>query len=259
METIKLVIDPPVAVVTLNRPEVRNALSPELIHDFEQALDEIQKAEGVAAVIVTGEGPAFCAGADLSSLQKMTTQPAEDARQDSMRIMHFFRRLYQFPKPVIAAVNGPAMGGGCGLASVCDIIVSAEDAIFGYTELKVGFIPALVSVFLTRICGEKKTRELLLTARTFSAQEAQQIGLVNHVVARDALLSKARELAEAISKNSPLGVTFTKELIGRMRGLNLDEALAAAVELNILTRTTEDFKEGITAFLEKRTPKWKRS
>ena len=172
--------------------------------------------------------------------------------------MNFFRRIYEFPKPVIAAVNGPAIGGGCGLASVCDIVLAAEDAVFGYTEARVGFIPALVAVFLVRICGEKKARELLLTGRLFSAQEAQEIGLVNHVVGKEALLGKARELAREIAQNSPTAVRLTKELMKDLPGLSLEKGLIAALQLNTLIRTTEDFKEGVSSFLEKRRAQWKR-
>ncbi|MBI4444746.1 MAG: enoyl-CoA hydratase/isomerase family protein [Acidobacteria bacterium] len=257
MQNIKLSLDPPVATITLNRPQVRNAISADLIADFESALDQIENDPGILAVIVTGEGSAFSAGVDLSVLKEMTRQPAELSRQDSLRVMRLYRRLYLFPRAVIAAVNGPAIAGGCGLASICDLVIAAEDAIFGYTELKIGFVPALVSVFLVRICGEKRARELMLTGRTFSAAEALQIGLVTEVVPREQLLSRAHELAESIARNSPTGVAFLKGLVGHMRGAGLDEALTLALEFNALIRSTEDFKEGVTAFLEKRPPRWK--
>ncbi len=144
------------------------------------------------------------------------------------------------------------------MASVCDIVLAAEDAVFGYPEVRVGFVPALVAVFLVRICGEKKARELLLTGRVFSAQEAQEIGLVNHVVAKESLLGKARELAREIAQNSPTAVRLTKELMADLPGLSLDKGLITALQMNILIRTTEDFKEGVSSFLEKRRAKWKR-
>ncbi len=258
MDQVKLDFDPPSACITLNRPQVRNALSPELVTHFHTALDQVQERDDVAALIITGEGTAFCGGADLKVLREIAAQSVEQARQDSQNLMNFFRRIYEFPKPVIAAVNGPAMGGGCGLASVCDIVLAAEDVVFGYTEARVGFIPALVSVFLVRICGEKKARELLFTARVFSAQEAQEIGLVNHVVAQESLLGKARELAREIAQNSPTAVRLTKELMTDLPGLSLDKGLITALQMNILIRTTEDFKEGVSSFLEKRRAKWKR-
>jgi len=258
MDQVKLDFAPPSACITLNRPQVRNALSPELVTHFHTALDQVQERDDVAAVIVTGEGTAFCGGADLKVLREIAAQSVEQARQDSKNLMNFFRRIYEFPKPVIAAVNGPAMGGGCGLASVCDIVLAAEDAVFGYPEVRVGFVPALVAVFLVRICGEKKARELLLTGRVFSAQEAQEIGLVNHVVARESLLEKAREIAREIAQNSPTAVRLTKELMKDLPGLSLEKGLIAALQLNTLIRTTEDFKEGISSFLEKRRAQWKR-
>jgi len=258
MDQVKLDFAPPSACITLNRPQVRNALSPELVTHFHTALDQVQERDDVAAVIVTGEGTAFCGGADLKVLREIAAQSVEQARQDSKNLMNFFRRIYEFPKPVIAAVNGPAMGGGCGLASVCDIVLAAEDAVFGYPEVRVGFVPALVAVFLVRICGEKKARELLLTGRVFSAQEAQEIGLVNHVVAKESLLEKAREIAREIAQNSPTAVRLTKELMKDLPALSLEKGLIAALQLNTLIRTTEDFKEGISSFLEKRRAQWKR-
>lgn len=258
MDQVKLDFDPPSACITLNRPQVRNALSPELVAHFHTALDQVQERDDVAALIITGEGTAFCAGADLKVLREIAAQSVEQARQDSQNLMNFFRRVYEFPKPVIAAVNGPAMAGGCGLASVCDIVLAAEDAVFGYPEVRVGFVPALVAVFLVRICGEKKARELLLTGRLFSAQEAQEMGLVNHVVAKESLLEKAQELAREIAPNSPIAMRLTKELMKDLPGLSLEKGLIAALQLNTLIRTTEDFKEGVSSFLEKRRAQWKR-
>lgn len=258
MDQVKLDFDPPSACITLNRPQVRNALSPELVAHFHTALDQVQERDDVAALIITGEGTAFCAGADLKVLREIAAQSVKQAHQDSQNLMNFFRRVYEFPKPVIAAVNGPAMAGGCGLASVCDIVLAAEDAVFGYPEVRVGFVPALVAVFLVRICGEKKARELLLTGRLFSAQEAQEMGLVNHVVAKESLLEKAQELAREIAPNSPIAMRLTKELMKDLPGLSLEKGLIAALQLNTLIRTTEDFKEGVSSFLEKRRAQWKR-
>lgn len=258
MDQVKLDFDPPSACITLNRPQVRNALSPELVAHFHTALDQVQERDDVAVLIITGEGTAFCGGADLKVLREIAAQSVKQARQDSQNLMNFFRRVYEFPKPVIAAVNGPAMAGGCGLASVCDIVLAAEDAVFGYPEVRVGFVPALVAVFLVRICGEKKARELLLTGRLFSAQEAQEMGLVNHVVAKESLLEKAQELAREIAPNSPIAMRLTKELMKDLPGLSLEKGLIAALQLNTLIRTTEDFKEGVSSFLEKRRAQWKR-
>lgn len=257
MNEIKLSFDPPAALITLNRPRVRNALSPSLVESFQVALGEVAGRQDVAALIVTGQGKAFCAGADLKVLRELASQSAEKAREDSRRLMSLYQGVYEFPKPVIAAVNGPAIAGGCGLTTVCDIVVSAEDATFGYPEARVGFIPALVAVFLERACGEKRARELLLSGRTLSAREAKEIGLVNYVVPQDGLLAKAHQLVQEISQNSPIAVSLTKELVRDLHGLDLKRGLEVALHLNSLIRTTEDFKEGVDSFLEKRSPEWK--
>ena len=219
MEQVKLSFVPPAALVTLNRPQVRNALSPELIGELRGCLKGLSTQSDISAVILTGAGKAFCAGADISSLREMTDRSAEEARLDSKQIMDLLREIYEFPKPVIAAVNGPAMGGGCGLATVCDIVVAAEDAVFGYTECRIGFIPALVTFFLLRTCGEKKASELLLTARPFSALEAKELGLVNSVVAADRVLDEAHGLVGRIAENSPSAVGLHQRVGQRVAGV----------------------------------------
>jgi len=257
MDEIQLEFDPPSAVITLNRPEVRNALSPSMIELFQQALNQLEEREDIAAVIITGAGKAFCGGLDLRVLGEMTTRSVEEVRQDSAALMKLFSRIYQFPKPVISAVNGPAAGGGCGLVSVCDIVIAVEGATFTYPETRLGFIPALVAVFLIRICGEKRARELLLTGRTFPVEEGREIGLVNTIVDPPSLLGKAREAVELIARNSPVAMSLTKGLIGDLHGLSLQEALNTALQLNALVRTSEDFKEGVSSFLEKKQPRWR--
>ena len=182
MKFLQLELAPPSAVITLNRPKVRNALSAPLIEAFQQRLSEIEREKEISSVILTGSGTSFCAGADLAELDRMTSLSAEEARLDTLVLADLLRRLYQFPKPVIAAVNGPALAGGCGLASVCDFVLASEASSFGFPEVKVGFIPALVSVFLLQQVGERRARELLLSGKILSAGEAQDIGLVNEVV-----------------------------------------------------------------------------
>ncbi|MGH9341007.1 MAG: enoyl-CoA hydratase/isomerase family protein [Acidobacteriota bacterium] len=253
---IKVDYTPPSAILTLNRPEVRNAISMELIARFEEVLNEVERREDIAAIVLTGEGKAFSAGADIGELRETASQPVEKNRAASLRFMNFFRRLYEFPKPVIAAVNGPAMGGGCGLVTVCDMVVAAKEAVFAYPEVKIGFIPALVAVFLLRACGEKRARELLLTGRTFTAREARDFGLVNEVVSADRLLSRALELGQELARGGPAAMAQAKRLIHEVQGLSLNEALALAAHFNALVRTSEEFQEGVSAFLEKRSPSW---
>ena len=167
-----------------------------------------------------------------------------------------FRRLYDFPKPTIAAVNGAAIAGGTGIATMCDFTLAAPEAKFGYTEVRIGFVPAIVSSVLVWQVGHKIARDLLMTGRLFDAAEAYRFGLVNEVVSPERLLERARELAAELMENSPSSVRQTKKLINSFIARALDEQIAQGVEDNARIRTTADFREGITAFLEKRKPKW---
>jgi methylglutaconyl-CoA hydratase len=167
-----------------------------------------------------------------------------------------FRRLYEFPKPTIAAVNGAAIAGGTGLATMCDFTLAIPEAKFGYTEVRIGFVPAIVSSILVWQVGHKVARDLLLTGRIFDATEAHRFGLVNEIVASDKLLSRARQLAGQLLENSPTSLRVTKKLINGFISAQLDQQIAQAVEENARIRTTADFSEGITSFLEKRKPRW---
>ncbi|HEY3132460.1 MAG TPA: enoyl-CoA hydratase-related protein [Acidobacteriota bacterium] len=256
-EKVLFQIEAPVALVTMNDPAIRNALSPEMVASLHAALDRVEKEPQLEVVILTGQGKAFSAGVDLNVLRRMTSHSVEQARQDSRRLRDLFERIYLFPRPVIAAVNGAAVAGGCGLMSVCDLALAAPEAKFSYSEVKVGFIPAIVTVFLLRQVGEKIAKELLFTGKMIDAEQALHYQLINEVVPAESLLGRARELAVEIAANSPEGVRLTKELLARLQGVELFEALDSAVNLNSLVRTTENFREGVAAFLEKRKPKWK--
>ena len=167
-----------------------------------------------------------------------------------------FRTLYQYPKVTIAAVNGPAIAGGCGLATLCDFTIASAEAKFGYTEVRIGFVPAIVSTFLLRQVGEKQARDLLLTGRILAADEAHRLGLVSEVVAPDKLQERTRELAAGLLQNSPASLLATKRLLNSFSSAELDQQISAAVEENARIRTTDDFREGVSSFLEKRDPKW---
>jgi methylglutaconyl-CoA hydratase len=167
-----------------------------------------------------------------------------------------FRTVYSFPKPLIAAVNGHALAGGCGLATLADFTLAVPDAKFGYTEVRIGFIPALVSVFLRRQIGEKRTRDLALTGRLFDAAEAREMGLVNLVVAAEELLAEARKLAATLIAASPTSLARTKRLLVQFSEGDLDREISMAIQENADIRSTADFREGLASFLEKRTPKW---
>ncbi|HZS25910.1 MAG TPA: enoyl-CoA hydratase-related protein [Candidatus Angelobacter sp.] len=244
-----------IATITLNRPDKRNGISYELIDDLTAAL---KQAAGSSAqiVVLTGAGKAFCSGMDLDNLKQLTGRSHEQNLKDSETMASLFRSLYDFPKPTIAAVNGPAIAGGTGLATLCDFTLASPEAKFGYTEVRIGFVPAIVSSFLIANVGEKRARELLLTGRIFGAEEAHKLGLVNEIVAPEQLMPRALELAQQLMENSPASLQATKRLLSGYTREQLDRQVAQAVEANAAIRKTADFKEGITSFLEKRKPTW---
>jgi methylglutaconyl-CoA hydratase len=253
--TLTLAYDGPIATVTLNRPDKRNAISYELIEELHHALHEVQKSPA-PIVILTGAGAAFCSGMDLDNLREITKHTEEENLADSGRMAHMFRALYDFPKVTIAAVNGAAIAGGCGLATLCDFTLASAEAKFGYTEVRIGFVPAIVSAFLLRQVGEKQARDLLLTGRIIDAEEAYRLGLVNEVVPAENLLARARERAETLLTNSPASLLAAKRLLKAYSHVELDRQIVAAVDENARIRTTDDFREGVNAFLEKRKPNW---
>ena len=253
--TLTLAHDGALAIITLNRPGKRNAISYELIDEMLRALREVQESRA-QILILTGNGKAFCSGMDLDNLRSITARTSEENHADSSTMARLFRSLYEFPKVTIAAVNGPAIAGGCGLATLCDFTLASAEAKFGYTEVRIGFIPAIVSTFLLRQIGEKHARDLLLTGRVIGAEEAFRIGLVNEVVAPEKLMERARELASTLMQNSPGSLLATKRLLTRYAADELNDEIGAAVDANARIRTTEDFREGVTSFLEKRAPRW---
>jgi methylglutaconyl-CoA hydratase len=253
--TLQLTNQNGVATITLNRPDKRNAISYELIEDLLAALEEVAKSPGLV-LILTGAGKAFCSGMDLENLKSLLGRSPEQSLMDSQTMARLFRSLYEFPKPTIAAVNGPAIAGGCGLATLCDFTLSVPDAKFGYTEVRIGFVPAIVSTFLLRQIGEKQARDLLLTGRIITAEEALRMGLITEVVSADKLLARAKELAVELMENSPASLRYTKRLLSDHARRELDHQIETAVRENAAVRSTADFREGITSFLEKRKPKW---
>jgi methylglutaconyl-CoA hydratase len=241
--------------ITLNRPERRNAMTPEMQEDLIAAMHEAS-ASDCRVVVFAGVGEAFCAGLDLSALQRMNDKPAAEHTADAERIALLFRTLYELPKPTIAAVHGAAIAGGTGLATMCDFTLAVPEAKFGYTEVRIGFVPAVVSAFLVLQIGEKAARDLLLTGRLFMSEEAQRLGLVNEVVPQEKLAARASELAELLKANSPEALAATKRLLRAQNKAWLDSAIAEALAANAEARTTHDFREGVAAFLEKRKPVW---
>jgi len=253
--TVQLRLEGAIATITLNRPEKRNAISFELIDDLLRALGEVANSEAIV-LILTGAGKAFCSGMDLDNLKALLGRTPQQNLEDSQTMVRLFRTLYEFPKVTIAAVNGAALAGGTGLALLCDFTLAVPEAKFGYTEVRIGFVPAIVSTFLLRQVGEKVARDLLLTGRLFGAEEAARLGLVREVVSADQLLVRARELAALLLENSAASLRATKQLLTGHAAAELDAQIEAAVRENAAIRTSADFREGISSFLEKRKPVW---
>jgi methylglutaconyl-CoA hydratase len=254
--TLTLAHDGPLALITLNRPDKRNAISYALIDELLRVLREFERSPA-QVLILTGAGKAFCSGMDLDNLRAITGRSEEESRADSQKMAHLFRTLYDCPKVTIAAVNGPAIAGGCGLATLCDFTLASAEAKFGYTEVRIGFVPAIVSTFLLRQVGEKQARDLLLTGRIIGADEAFRLGLANEVVEPGRLLDRAQELAASLLENSPASLLATKSLLKSYAAHELDRQIVTAVEENARIRKTADFHEGVTSFLEKRAPRWR--
>lgn len=244
-----------IALLTFNRPDKRNAISYELIADLQHVLDRVRESSS-QVLIITGAGKAFCSGIDLDDLKALIGRSHQQNIEDSKTMARLFRSIYDFPKPTIAAVNGAAIAGGTGIATICDFTLATPEAKFGYTEVRIGFVPAIVSNFLVRQIGEKRARDLLLTGRIFPAEEGLRLGLVNEIVEPNRLLDRAHELALALMENSAASLRATKQLLSQTVNEELDRRLQAAIEENARIRQTDDFREGITAFLEKRKPHW---
>jgi methylglutaconyl-CoA hydratase len=244
-----------IRTITLNRPERRNAMTPEMQMELIAAMEEAAAAT-CRVVILKGAGEAFCSGLDLSALQAMQDKTSADHRAYAERIATLFRTLYELPKPTIASVQGAAIAGGTGLATICDFTLAVPAAKFGYTEARIGFVPAIVSAFLALQIGDKRARDLLLTGRLFDAQEAYRLGIVNEVLAPDQLNERVQALAQILAQNSGESLKATKRLMAAQNKAWLDTAISEAMEANARARETTDFREGIAAFLEKRPPKW---
>ncbi|MHC4931446.1 MAG: enoyl-CoA hydratase/isomerase family protein [Planctomycetota bacterium] len=244
----------PLRWLTLNRPRSRNALSAEMVAALKDAL--ANGASGPRCIVITGAGSAFSAGADLKALQAMRTASYEENLADSRHLAELFEVIATLPLPLVAAVNGHAMAGGAGLAVACDLTVAAKGALFGFTETRIGFVPAIVMNFLLRTVGEKVARDLCLTGRRLPVEEACAMGLIGRVVEPEALAETIRGIGESFAATSPEAVATTKRLFLELRGLPLEEGLEWAAQANARARATDDCREGIAAFLEKRNPRW---
>ncbi|WNB18632.1 enoyl-CoA hydratase/isomerase family protein [Marivirga arenosa] len=257
MEFTKIEIKERIGFITLNRPDKRNALSYEFVGELKQAFSELKENDDAKVIVLRAEGKAFCAGADLAYIQGLQNNTYEENLEDSNHLKELFYQIYTYPKVVIAEIQGHALAGGCGLATVCDFSYTVPHAKFGYTEVKIGFIPAIVKVFLLRKIGEGKSKELLLSGRLYEANDAKNMGLVNEVVEADKLSETVYDFAqELIQNNSGQSMAYTKQMIAEVQEKGLEEGLQYAAEQNAKARASEDCKKGIAAFLNKETPKW---
>jgi methylglutaconyl-CoA hydratase len=246
-----------VALVTLNRPEKKNALNPELINSLKAAFNAAGSDHQVKIIILKASGDVFCAGADLEYLRQLQQNSFEDNLADSSNLMELFRQIYFHDKIIIAQVEGAAIAGGCGLATVCDFCYSVPEAHFGYTEVKIGFVPALVSTFLIRKVGETAARELLLTGKLISAERAVAAGLINKVILKSEITDYVWNTAQRIIvSSSAASIQLTKKAIAAVQSMPLEEALNFAASLNAQARSGEDYKKGIAAFIHKQKLTW---
>ncbi len=246
-----------VGYITLARPEKRNALNHEVVSELKRAFALAEDDEACKVIVLRAEGNVFCAGADLEYIQQLQQNDYHENLLDSIHLMELFRLIYTLKKVVIAQVHGHAIAGGCGLAAICDIGFTVPEAKFGYTEVKIGFIPAIVKVFLLRKIGESRAKQLLLTGELISADEAERFGLVNYVVAAATLEDQVFAFAQKLcTENSRQSMEVTKEMIARVHEMSLEESLTYASEMNAVARSSEDCQRGIASFLKKEPVAW---
>lgn len=257
MELVKYNVEDRVATIILNRPEKRNALNNSMVSQLKKAFTKAEEDDAVKVIILTGSGNIFCAGADLQYLQDLQSYTKEENITDSKELMELFKQIYTLKKVVIAKVNGHAIAGGCGLVSVCDFAYAVPEANFGYTEVRIGFIPAIVMSFLIRKTGETRAKELLLSGKIIDGDTAERFGLINAVISESQIEEEVAELAKTLcERNSAMAMELTKVMIGKVQDMPVSDALDYAVFMNAKARSTEDCKRGIAAFLNKEKFTW---
>jgi methylglutaconyl-CoA hydratase len=245
------------AYITLNRPAKRNALSADVVTELKQAFETAEADDDVKVIILRASGDVFCAGADVKYLQELQANTYQENLADSTHLMQLFHQIYTLKKVVIGQVQGHALAGGCGLAALCDFTFAVPEAKFGFTEVKIGFLPAIVSVFLVRRLGETRAKQLLLSGDIFSAQQALDYGLITFLVDQDELTEAVRDYAlRLVRENSSNSMEMTKELLAHLPALSLEEGLRYAAQRNADARATDDYRRGIAAFLNKEKIDW---
>ena len=240
-----------VARLTLNRPEKRNALNDAVIAGIKQGLKKAAADERVRAVVLSGAGKDFCSGADLSALQKIAGASVAENSEDARALLELFSLIRQLPIPVVAAVTGRALAGGCGLATACDLVLASASARFGYPEVKIGFVPAMVMAILRRNVSEKRAFELITRGAEISADQAREFGLVNQVFADESFADDVAGYVSEFEKMSRSAISLTKTLLYQMDGMSFPEALETGADVNVIARLTDDCQRNIAKFLQK--------
>jgi methylglutaconyl-CoA hydratase len=257
MEFIRFEEKDRIGYITLDRPAKRNALNYQVVDELKNAFDMAAADEHVKIIVLRANGKAFCAGADLEYIQQLQKNTFDENLEDSNHLKELFQKIYTLPKVVIAQIQGHAIAGGCGLATVCDFSFSVPEAKFGYTEVRIGFIPAIVKVFLIRKIGEMRAKELLLSGDLITAERAEEIGLINNVEWGEDLEESVFRFATGLAnKNSGQSMELTKKMIAEVQSMGLEEGLDYAAEMNAKARATEDCKKGISSFLDKKEISW---
>ena len=249
--TVLYSVDGAAARITLNRPEKRNALNDEMIGQLKQLLRKAEADDSIRSIVITGAGKDFCSGADLSELKKISQASVSENMEDARSLMEVFTLIRELDVPVVAAVRGRALAGGCGLASACDLVLATESARFGYPEVKIGFVPAMVMAILRRNISEKNAFELVTRSAEIGADRARELGLVNEIFSEDQFEASVVAYVRVFEKLSKSAVSLTKKLLYQIDGMAFREALEAGVDVNVIARMTEDCQKGIARFLAK--------
>jgi methylglutaconyl-CoA hydratase len=254
--TISYSLDNKIAKINLARPEVHNAFNEVMIAELTEVFSRISQDDSARVVVLTGNGESFCAGADLNWMKKMINFSYQQNLEDSLKLAELFYLMYSLPKPIIARVNGAAIGGGTGLVAVCDIAIAAEKAKFSLSEVKLGLVPACISPYVIRKVGEGRCREFFLTGERLSANRALELGLVNQVVPLENLDQAVEEKAKQLISSGPKAIAMCKELLKKVPGMSFNEAKTYTADMIASMRIGDEGQEGMNAFLEKRKPKW---
>jgi methylglutaconyl-CoA hydratase len=255
-QTIRLEVGNRVGRVTLHRPDIRNAFNEVMIRELREAFARLRQEASVRAVVLTGEGSAFCAGADLHWMGKVLEWTFEQNLADSLELAHLMREIYELPKPVVGRINGPAIGGGTGLVAVCDIAVAAEQAIFSFSEVKIGLVPACISPYVLKRVGERHAREYFITGERLSAGKALECGLVNRVVPMAELDATVEGYLKSLCSSGPQALATCKRMVREVSEMDLERAGPATAEMIARLRMSDEGQEGMRAFLSRRKPRW---